>query len=379
MVNIKQIIDTNDLSTYDPYDIWKSKLGHGVKSLFNFNKYLGLIPAAKLTIFDDLNDRTRWFYRKQEYPIVRAFSALIALRRFDTTQDKEWMGIAKRHIDWLIQNKAGFSRHYSWGINFKISINKDLVYPADIGFTTITPYALEALDIYYQKTQDDSLLTVIKGVLDYFENDVQVMYEDEAIMATSYGPSEDRIVTNAVSYTMYSYAILSKYTSNNDQIISKINKLYNFITKHQKTNGSWLYEPLSNSSFVDCFHSCFVLKNIIKTNKIIELEGASDVVLKGTAYLKDNFYDSESGLYKRFSITNKPLFIKWDLYDNAEMLNLLELTNDIESARNLNTRIQEHFVRGSKIYSQINYFNKKRKKDTLRWAVMPYIYALSYL
>ena len=109
------------------------------------------------------------------------------------------------------------------------------------------------------------------------------------------------------------------------------------------------------------------------------MEGASDVVLKGTAYLKDNFYDSESGLYKRFSITNKPSFIKWDLYDNAEMLNLLELTNDIESARNLNTRIREHFVRGSKIYSQINYFNKKRKKDTLRWAVMPYIYALSYL
>lgn len=379
MVNIKQIIDTNDLSTYDPYDIWKSKVGHTVKSLFNYNKYLGLIPAASLTIFDDLNDSMRLGYKKQEYPIVRAFAALSALRSFQKTKDQKWLKIAKQHLDWLAGNKAGFSQHYSWGINFKISINKDLVYPSDIGFTTITPYVLEAFIIYYEHTGDKGVLPVINGVFDYLENDIKILSEDERTLATSYGPSKDRIVTNSISYTMYAYALISKYSSNKNYIISKVKKLFNFITDHQKDDGSWMYEPLSENSFVDCFHSCFVLKNIIKTNKIIELEDAEHIIDKGVSYLKENFYDQKTGLYKRFSITNKPSFIKWDLYDNAEMLNLLYLTNDIEAANDLNKSIQHQFIYNSKIYSQINYFNKKRKKHTLRWAVMPYIYALTYL
>lgn len=216
-------------------------------------------------------------------------------------------------------------------------------------------------------------------VFEFLENDIQIMYEDDLSMATSYGPSNDRIVTNSASYTMYSYAILSKYINNKEEINSKINKLYKFISKHQNEDGSWLYEPLSNNSFVDCFHSCFVLKNIIKTNTIISLEQSDNLIYKGIAYLKNNFFDSETGLYKRFSLSNKPSFIKWDLYDNAEMLNVLNLTNDIKSARSLNASIEKHFISRSRIYSQINYFNKKRKKDTLRWAVMPYIYALTYL
>ncbi|MBO6605397.1 hypothetical protein [Psychroserpens sp.] len=379
MIDIKQLIDTDDLATFDPYDIWKSKLGYGVKALFNFNKYLGLIPAATLTIFDDLNDSSRIGYKKQEYPIVRAFAALTALRCYQNSKVNDWLIIAKRHLDWLMTNKAEFSEHYSWGINFKLSIKKDLVYPANVGFTTITPYALEAFDIYYQITQDESILPVFQGVYEFLENDIQIMYEDDLSMATSYGPSNDRIVTNSASYTMYSYAILSKYINNKEEINSKINKLYKFISKHQNEDGSWLYEPLSNNSFVDCFHSCFVLKNIIKTNTIISLEQSDNLIYKGIAYLKNNFFDSETGLYKRFSLSNKPSFIKWDLYDNAEMLNVLNLTNDIKSARSLNASIEKHFISRSRIYSQINYFNKKRKKDTLRWAVMPYIYALTYL
>lgn len=164
MIDIKQLIDTDDLATFDPYDIWKSKLGYGVKALFNFNKYLGLIPAATLTIFDDLNDSSRIGYKKQEYPIVRAFAALTALRCYQNSKVNDWLIIAKRHLDWLMTNKAEFSEHYSWGINFKLSIKKDLVYPANVGFTTITPYALEAFDIYYQITQDESILPVFQGV-----------------------------------------------------------------------------------------------------------------------------------------------------------------------------------------------------------------------
>src|SRR6266568_2132984 len=53
----------NDLSTYDPYDIWKTSLGFQIKNLYNHRPRFGLIPAAVLALFDDLvNNNWRLFY-----------------------------------------------------------------------------------------------------------------------------------------------------------------------------------------------------------------------------------------------------------------------------------------------------------------------------
>ena len=43
---------SDDLSTYDPYDIWKTNLGIKIKQLYYKNKYLGIIPAGLITIYD---------------------------------------------------------------------------------------------------------------------------------------------------------------------------------------------------------------------------------------------------------------------------------------------------------------------------------------
>ena len=47
-----------------------------------------------------------------------------------------------------------------------------------------------------------------------------------------------------------------------------------------------------------------------------------DVVAAGYDYLKDSFLDQHHLLFKRFSVKNKPGLARFDLYDNAEALNL---------------------------------------------------------
>jgi len=372
----------DNLKTYDPYDIWKTKLGFLVKNGFNKHRTLFIIPAAIFTIFDIfINNKIRLFYKKQEYPIVRAFAALSLINLYKKYEKQEYIEYTKKHIDWLLKNYSNNLKGYGWGINFKYPVKKNVFYDENAALTTITPYVLEAFNAFYEITGDGTYQYVLKKIFDFFMLDVKTIEENETYKITSYGTFKDRAVVNAVSYTMYSLSLLFKNIPSEKQKLTNetIRKLYNFVVKSQQKNGSWFYDYYDKSSFIDCFHSAFVLKNLIKTTQHIDLPNINNVIKKGFSYIHTHFYDKKKGLYKRFSVNNKPSIIKYDLYDNAEMLNLLLLLNEYEQAKQLQINIDKNFIKGNNIFSTMVLFNLKINKNTLRWAVMPYLYSLSIL
>jgi hypothetical protein len=179
---------------------------------------------------------------------------------------------------------------------------------------------------------------------------------------------------------MYAHSLLLPYVPRHrlSDIQTKIKKLYNYVRRHQRPDGSWLYSPYGRS-FIDCFHSCIVVKNIVKTHSLVGLPDASNTVSAGYEYIKRAFLNERSFLFTRFSLKNKPGLVKFDLYDNAEVLNLSVLLGDMTLAIPLVESIVTHFCRDSNVYSQIDYLGIRRKKNTLRWAVMPFLYAASSL
>lgn len=376
---IKKIASQENLASYDPYDVWVTSLGIRVKETYNLNKYIGLIPAAMLTIWDTfLNNSTRCFYAKREYPAVRAMATLALLESYKVAKDIALLQAAKNHIDWLIANTCKGYSGLCWGLGFTWAAGDNLDYDENTPFTTATPYALEAIDSYIHCSGDTSYLNAIERIYQFYEKDVQVMVSDADTMATSYGPSKDRVVNNAVAYTMYAYAIFSKYIPSEEKAIKiKIDKLYNFLVNSQLSNGSWFYEPDNPKSFIDCFHSCFVLKNIFKTAEIVPLTDSQSVVSRGYSYVKTNFLNPKKGLFKRFAVANKPSIVAYDLYDNAEVLQLSILLKDVALTESLSKAINHTFVHHGNIYSVVDLFGIKRNKNMYRWAVMPYIYALS--
>jgi len=374
---IKNYLIRDDLSTYDPYDIWKTDIGGGIKKTYYKNRYIGILPAGVLTIYDlYINNSLRVGYKKQEYPIVRAQAILTLLNLYNKDEKAIYLEYAKKHIDWLLANSSKGYSGYCWGTGFKIIISDTLIYDKNVPFSTNTPYILEAFHKYYQVTKDIEILKIIKSIYNFYEKDILILEESEKILITSYGPFKDRVVTNAVSYTMFAYSIFYNYCEDKRYIKDKIEKMYNFIVSVQQKDGSWIYAPYDTNSFIDCFHSAFVLKNIIKTATYTHLETSSSVIDKGYNYIIENFYDNKYNLFKRFSISNKPSLVKFDLYDNAEMLYLAKLMNDVELTNRLEKSIQIFHGKES-IYTVIELFGKKRNPDTLRWAVMPYLLAKS--
>ncbi len=376
---IRNFCTRDELATYDPYDIWKTATGFRVKKLYNRSPRLGLAPAGVFALLDDLaNDNLRLGYTRGEYPIVRAMAALCLLNVYRHTHDASLIGIAERHLRWLLANSSPGNSGYCWGLGFPSAVSKDVIYDSDTPFSTITPYALEAFIGYTRLTKDRQYLPVIDSIFRFFDQDLQVMEEDDEALATSYGPFRDRTVINAVSYTMYAYSLYRPFASvrQRERIEARARKLYNYVRRNQRPDGSWFYSP-HGKSFIDCFHSCIVLKNIFKSDRIVPLPDAGAVIASGYDYLKRSFLDKSTGLFRRFSVRNKQGLVRFDLYDNAEALNLALLVGDTHMAQRLVKSVVEHFCDGPDIYSQIDFIGLRRKKNTLRWAVMPFLYAVS--
>jgi hypothetical protein len=355
--------------------------GYRVKDSYNRRPRRTLVPAAALTLFDlFLNNRSRLFYSRREYPIVRALAALTSLNYYEQSREQRYCDEARRHLEWLRENSCvGFSGP-CWGLGFDYAVSADVHYDANTPLTTMTPYALEAFVRYEALCSDGRYLDTIQGIFRFFESDVQVMEETEDYLVTSYSTFRDRRVVNAVSYTLFAYSLCLPYLDEPQQqkAQQKIRKLYAFVADQQQADGSWYYSP-DGQSFIDCFHSCIILKNLIKASRVVDLPDCDQRVERGYTYLKQNFYVANRGLFKRFSVANKPSLIQFDLYDNAEFLCLAAIRGDSELVSKLSGSIRQTFIRGEQIYSQLDRFGFLHNADHLRWAVLPYLYARSVL
>jgi len=377
---IRQNIYLDDLTSPDPYDVWNLKIGQVIKKIYYKNRLLGIIPAAALTLFDFyLNNSLRIGYRQRVYPIAHSLKALTSLILYAKTRENEYLQLAEKSLEWLSQN---YSRNYSgycWGINMPW-VSKIATYDEEVPHITHTPYALEAFVNYQKESKTVKYNKIIDSVLNFIEEDLSKIIDTKDTLALSYSPrTESRIVVNANSYAMFCYALLKERTPNlSNHIEDKIKRLYNFISSQQNDDGSWYYfADRKKGNFIDCFHSCFILKNIYKVNQITPLPGSNYILDKGFQYLKDHFWDDSKYLFTRFSKTDRMSLVKYDLYDNAEMLNLAILLNQNDLIEILSNSIKENFIVNTDIYSNIIYPNVRINKNTLRWASFPYLYALS--
>jgi len=266
----------------------------------------------------------------------------------------------------------------SWGLGFPW-MSKNGLYDEDMPFVTHTPYALEALIRIYRECENRD---VKERALAYFSasrqflDGLKCMYEDENAMALSYAPiDEPRIVVNANSYACFSYALHAAYSdSYKEEANLRCEKLLNWVLAQQEENGSWYYYADKEAgNFIDGFHSCFVLKNLLKTldlrpELISRIEPA---VARGMAYLRREFVDSKSGLLRRFTCRDiKDPFV-WDLYDQAEYVGLLVQLGELDEAGLFLSLIQKHFYRNGHWYCRKDFFGRRWGKDFLRWGIMP--------
>ncbi len=360
----------------DPYNPWMTPFGVSVKRQFYKGKLMGKVGAMAIGVIDWLAptlSRKALGAKAQPYPITTAQWIL----------SQPIIEHPKTCLAELMACASTDDHHgSSWGLGFPW-MSKNGLYDSNMPFVTHTPYALEALIklMAYEETADEAK-QVFANAWPFLEN-LLVMHEDDEQLALSYAPTEEpRIVINANSYAALSYALFASQNLNTEYAKQKAIKLTQWVLNLQQDNGAWYYYADSQTgNFIDCFHSCFVIKNLIKVAKLIpELESKiQPVIERGLGYLESHFFDPSKGLVKRFSERDiKDPFV-WDLYDQAEYLGLLLLTKQKERAIALNKTIEKTFYHRGAWYCKTDIFGRRWGRNFLRWGIYPYFYQRSQL
>ena len=75
----------------------------------------------------------------------------------------------------------------------------------------------------------------------------------------------------------------------------------NFVLECQNSEGSWYYANDGKRLFIDHFHTCFVLKALVKIEQMTGHRGCTEAIQRGVDYYVANLFD-EGGLPKPFSV-----------------------------------------------------------------------------
>lgn len=355
-------------SYYDPYDIWATKYLGKLKKSWSKGSFVAriIIPIVGLIeLLVPVLFRRIIGLRKNSYPHVEAMMLSIS---------KEQCGDKLLH--YFKESRISGS---GWGLPFAW-YSKNGVYGANTPYVTNTPYVMEALlNLAALPNYRREAMVLFDETWCFLES-LKVMYESENELALSYSPiDEPRIVVNANSYASFAYALHALYGKDELRVVakSKCERIVRWLVQQQAADGSWLYYADNESgNFIDCFHSCFVLKNLLKINKLIP--AFSDFILPvaniGWSFIGRELYDADAGLCRRFAIRAQRDPFRWDLYDQAEYLGLLVDFGRIEEAESFVACVENKFRKDKHWYCRIDILNRRWGKDFYRWGIVPFLY-----
>lgn len=353
---------------YDPYDIWATSYLGSLKQGWGTGSFVSkaVLPiVGVIELISPILFRRLMCLKKNCYPHVEAMLSYVS-----KTQSNE---------DLLLYFSENRVMDSGWGLPFAW-YSKNGVYGANIPYVTNTPYIMEALLRFaIQPSLYTESMELFHGTWAFLES-LKVMHESENELALSYAPiDEPRMVVNANSYAAFAYALHAVHGKQEAREIArkKCEMIVRWVVHQQGKDGSWLYYADQDAgNFIDCFHSCFVVKNLLKVSKLLpDLSGViQPVATLGWVYIRRELYDPASGLCRRFAVRAQRDPFRWDLYDQAEYLGLLVDFGLLEEAESFAARVENKFRKGEHWYCRIDVLNRRWGKDFLRWGIVPFWY-----
>ncbi len=372
--------------SFDPYDLWMTSPGIYARDHFYQGHLRGKVLSAAIALADWVfprSSRRVLMVGRRVYPITLA--QWIGMSRIDRPED------ARRFVQELERCAAcNTPDSVSWGLGFPW-MSKNGLYGPETPFVTHTPYVMEAL-LHLGRIggeEGERALSLFDRTLPFLDS-LKVMQESGEVLALSYAPVEEpRIVVNANSYAAFALALHLKRkrekSGGSDDIADledRVCRLVRWVVSQQNEDGSWYYYADTDpGNFIDCFHSCFVLKNLGKVAREVPetTEISREALVKGSRFVREAFFDPAARLARRFTLRDiKDPFV-WDLYDQAEYLGMLIDESDYESAVQLTRCVRDRFMSGGQFYCKIDIFGRRWGKNFYRWGIMPFLYQESRL
>lgn len=365
---------------YDPYDIWASPRLGAAKLGFYRGDFLARVQCVLIALMDYAAPALlREVLRVRRSMAAHTRALLWLSGRISTSSSPDHDAADKALLDVLDITAIQVASGIGWGLPFAWW-SKNGMYPANTAYITNTPYVMECLLALRQSPSCTNKATDLFNNTFDFLGELKRHINTNECLALSYAAiDEPRLVINGNSYAMFAYAMHASFGVQNRQMVAKDNalRLASWIVSMQSPDGSWWYYADSeNGNFIDCFHSCFIIKNMVKTIKLCPEANSicSNSLERGWEFIRRFLFDKKSGLCRRFIAHNfRDPFI-WDIYDQAEYLGLLVDFGLLDDALSLCTKVRQRFLHHGNWYVRIDFLNRRWGKNFLRWGIVPFLF-----
>jgi hypothetical protein len=320
-------LDRYGETSYDFQTFYAGPLGRRAKGLYYKNKKLGTLAVAPIIFCEAfVPSARRLFFIRQRFPIADAHFAMGFARLFRATGDRRYHERAVHFLEVLLTTACQGRSGLGWGYPFEW-VTIDGIIPPQTPLITTLPYVYEAFAAVHEIDGNDRWLSVMRSIAEHARLDYRDFDTGDGAATCSYSTLEDDrgLVVNANAYRAF---LLTKAAHDLGDVryLNAAKANLRFVLKAQNPDGSWYYSTEGKRDFIDHFHTCFVMKALVKIDLLVGDAGCRQAIDAGLGYYMKHLFD-ESGLPMPFSKAPRLIVYRRELYDYAESLNLLTLVH----------------------------------------------------
>jgi hypothetical protein len=370
--------------SYDPYDIWGTAYGSFARQFYYRHSRIGVPLVAPILAAEILCPQSRVLWvKKQRFATADGQLVTAFVNLYRLNNDPRFLEKARALAAELLQYSVPGYSGYCWGYPFDWQHNRGF-WKKDTPYITSTPYCYEAFVRLSEATGENSFSEIARSISKFVHDDLDDTPTGPDAAAGSYAPNDDSRVINASAYrAMVLFDAASRFSLPDYAKTAQRN--LNFILQSQREDGAWLY-AFDNpaETFIDHFHTCFVLKNLWKLNQRLRSSAVTASITRGYDYYRKNLFDAED-LPRSFAIKPRMQLGRYELYDFAEAITLgALLRQDIPDAFDLACRLASFVagrfqLRDGHFLTRVYRGGIKHRFPYLRWSQAQMFYALTNL
>jgi hypothetical protein len=320
-----QWLDRYGEESYDFQTYYSGNLGRWAKRLYYRRPVLGTLAVLPMVFSEAFFPSGRRLYWKpQRIPIADAHYAMGFAFLAEISGDDGYYRRALRFLDALEQTRCPGYDEYCWGYPFHWETLLGTI-PAGTSLITTIPYAYEAFQQVYRIDGNPQWRRVMHSIAQHAFRDYKDVPTSSTASSCPYTPTPNHslMVVNANAYRAFLLTNAAIEFSDTRYQNSAERNL-NFVLEAQNPDGSWFYALDGKRSFIDHFHTCFVLKALAKIEAMTGNASCTAAIQRGIDYYTQCLFD-EDGVPKPFSRAPRLTVYRRELYDYAECINLAVL------------------------------------------------------
>jgi len=312
-------------TSYDFQSFYASDLARKAKALYYRKPRLGILAVSPMVVSEAFVPSARSiFWKRQRFPIADAHYAMGFAFLANLTKEEQHYRKAFHFLEVLKATRCTGYTRYCWGYPFNWETLRGTIREGTPLITTV-PYVYEAFKQVWEIDKAEEWNQVMKSVAEHGLFDYKDIQTSLNASTCSYTPDPEQSVAVVNANAYRAFLLTSAAHDFAEEKYWKVaERNLNFVLEAQNGDGSWYYAQDGKRNFIDHFHTCFVLKALVKIEALTRHSGCTEAIKRGVEYYVANLFD-ESGLPKPFSRRPRLTIYRRELYDYAEAINLAVL------------------------------------------------------